>query len=70
MLTPLQRPFKSPGSGWPQLGLPASNAVVWTERVVNRIVRNLFTTAHLAQGYGSMPMRSLTADRIRCLQPR
>jgi len=23
-----------------------------------------------AQGFGSMPMRSLTADRIRCLQPR
>jgi hypothetical protein len=25
------------------------------------------TTAHPAQGFGSMPMRSLTADRIRCL---
>jgi hypothetical protein len=22
------------------------------------------------QGFGSIPMRSLTADRIRCLQPR
>jgi hypothetical protein len=26
--------------------------------------------AHSAQEFGSMPMRSLTADRIRCLQPR
>ena len=35
-----------------------------------RIVGNPFPFAHPAQGFGSMPMRSLTADRIRCLQPR
>src|SRR5258708_10021629 len=32
--------------------------------------RLLDHTAHPAQGFGSMPMRSLTADRIRCLHPR
>ena len=30
----------------------------------------ILPTAHPAQGFGSMPMRSLTADRIRCLHPR
>jgi hypothetical protein len=28
------------------------------------------TTIAPAQGFGSMPMQSLNADRIRCLQPR
>jgi hypothetical protein len=37
---------------------------------LGRVVGNPSTTAHPAQGFGSMPMRSLTADRIRCLQPR
>ena len=31
------------------------------------IVGKPSTTAHPTQGFGSMPMRSLTADRIRCL---
>jgi hypothetical protein len=35
-----------------------------------RFVGRPSTTTHPAQGFGSMPMRSLTADRIRCLQPR
>jgi Tannase and feruloyl esterase len=35
-----------------------------------RMVGYPYTTTHPAQGFGSMPMRSLTADRIRCLQPR
>jgi hypothetical protein len=38
--------------------------------VHSRMVGNPSTTAHPAQGFGSMPMRSLTADRIRCLHPR
>jgi hypothetical protein len=33
-------------------------------------VGNPPTTAHPTQGFGSMPMRSLTADRIGCWQPR
>ena len=33
------------------------------------VCRQLFGNSG-TQGFGSIPMRSLTADRIRCLQPR
>jgi len=48
------------------------NCLCSTCRLTNsgRFVGNPSTTAHPAQGFGSMPMRSLTADRIRCFAPK
>src|ERR1035441_334162 len=46
--------------------------LVWIELHLNRVAvsRQTFHSRAATQGFGSMPMRSLTADRIRCLQPR
>jgi hypothetical protein len=47
-------------------GLVLENVAVVT---LLPVCRQLFKNP-ATQGFGSIPMRSLTADRIRCLQPR
>ena len=54
--------------------LLANGAIYFLETVsVGRcewVVGKPSASAHPPHGFGSMPMRSLTAARIRCLQPK